>query len=99
MKKSLAVVVAGTLAFALVLSGCSTGTPKEAECPEGFDITNRPELNGLSLVEVTQQVEINGGILRVMFQDGEHLNGTADLLDERVNVALDHNIVICSYNG
>lgn len=94
-----AVVAAGVLAFGLVISGCSTGSPKETECPEGFDITNRPELNGLSLVEATQQVEINGGVIRVMFQNGKHLDGTADFLEERVNVALDHNIVICSNNG
>lgn len=96
MRKRL--VVASVLA-ALVLAGCSTGTPEVAECPEGFDITNRPELNGLSLVEATQHVGKDGGEIRVLFQNGEHLVATMDFREDRVNVALDHNIVICSFNG
>ena len=99
MKMFFAATCAGTIALAAILSGCSTGDTKAAECPEGFDITNRPELNGLSLVEATQQVEISGGEIRVMYDNGEPMVGIMDQREERVNVALDHNIVICSYNG
>jgi hypothetical protein len=92
-------ILVGMLAGVLALVGCSDGQPEEIECPQGFDVDFRPELQGLSLLEATQIVAQDGGTIRVLFDNGEHLDATADYREDRVNVALDHNIVICSSKG
>lgn len=92
-------LIAVTLAGCLALAGCSTGTESDSECPDGYDPEFRTDIHGLSLIEATQAVQKDGGTIRVTYRNGEHLAATEDYNEDRVNVALDHNIVICAFKG
>ncbi|GEM_PF-6852534 len=96
MRKTLSALIIVSVLF---IAGCSTHQPPTPECPEGFDPTFRTELNGLTLIEATQKVERDGGEVRVAYNNGEHLALEDDLRANRVNLALDHNLVICSFPG
>jgi hypothetical protein len=87
------VVLVPVVALAFALSACGDDddaadgeATEEAVTADAADV---PDVVGESVEDATATLEAAGFTLRVVRRDGENLPGTADFLENRVNVAVE----------
>lgn len=59
---------------------------------------NPSDLIGLTLEEALASAKANNHTIRVLHENGEHLFGTCDWCPERINIAIDDNVVTAILN-
>ena len=85
-----AFVVVPVLAITLAISACGDDDDaSEDTTTEATAAADVPDVIGESVEDATATLEAAGFTLRVVERDGEDLPGTADVLENRVNVAVE----------
>jgi hypothetical protein len=85
-------VVVPVVALTCALSACGDDDSSDVEPTEETvtaDVPDVPDVVGASVDDATATLEAAGLTLRVVRRDGEDLAGTADFLENRVNVAVE----------
>ena len=96
-------IPAGILAISMmVLGGCRKGpetgptslsNPEERSMDQSVSDKYRPYL-GLSESKAREFAAKNGQLIRVMRIDGEDMMGTADYVENRIDVAIENGVII-----
>jgi len=84
-----ALVVVAVLAMTLPVSACGDDDSSDDAATEGTVAVEVPDVTGDSVEDATATLEDAGLTLRVVRRDGEELPGTADFVENRVNVAVE----------
>jgi hypothetical protein len=84
-----ALVVLPILAVTFTMSACGDDDSSDDATTEGSVAIDVPDVVGESVEDATATLEDAGLTLRVVKRDGEDLAGTADFIDNRVNVAVE----------
>jgi len=87
-----ALVVVAIMALTLPISACGDDDSSDATVntvTEEAAEVDVPDVIGDSVEDATATLEDAGSSLRVVRRDGEDLPGTADIIDNRVNVAVE----------
>jgi PASTA domain len=82
-------VVVPVFAMTLAISACGDDDSSEDATTEETVAVDVPDVIGDSVEDATAALEGAGLTLRVVKRDGEDLPGTADFLENRVNVAVE----------
>ena len=84
-----ALLAVSVLAMTLAISACGDDDSSDDAATDETVAVNVPDVIGDSVEEATATLEEAGFTLRVVQRDGEDLPGTADFLENRVNVAVE----------
>ncbi len=84
-----AFVVVPLMAMTLAISACGDDDSSDDTTTEESVAVDVPDVIGDSVEDATATLEEAGLILRVVRRDGEDVPGTADFIDNRVNVAVE----------
>ena len=84
-----ALVVVTLMAMTLAISACGDDDSSDDTATEESVAVDVPDVIGDSVEDATATLEEAGLILRVVQRDGEDVPGTADFIDNRVNVAVE----------
>ena len=84
-----AFVVVPLMAMTLAISACGDDDSSDDTATEESVAVDVPDVIGDSVEDATATLEEAGLILRVVQRDGEDVPGTADFIDNRVNVAVE----------
>ena len=77
------------MAMALAFSACGDDDSSDDTATEESVAVDVPDVVGDSVEDATATLEEAGFTLRVVRRDGEDLPGTADFVENRVNVAVE----------
>ena len=83
------VVVVPVISMLLTISACGDDDSSDDATTEETTAADVPDVIGDSVDDATATLEEAGLTLRVVRRDGEDLAGTADFVDNRVNVAVE----------
>jgi hypothetical protein len=84
-----ALVVVAALAMTLPVSACGDDDSSDDAATEETLAVDVPDVIGDSVEDATATLEDAGLTLRVVRRDGEEVPGTADFVENRVNVAVE----------
>ena len=82
-------VVVPVISMLLTTSACGDDDSSDDATTEETTAADVPDVIGDSVDDATATLEEAGLTLRVVRRDGEDLAGTADFVDNRVNVAVE----------
>ena len=82
-------VVVPVISMLLTISACGDDDSSDDATTEETVAADVPDVIGDSVDDATATLEDAGLTLRVVRRDGEDLAGTADFVDNRVNVAVE----------
>ena len=82
-------VVVPVISMLLTISACGDDDSSDDATTEETVAADVPDVIGDSVDDATATLEEAGLTLRVVRRDGEDLAGTADFVDNRVNVAVE----------
>ena len=82
-------VVVPVISMLLTISACGDDDSSDDATTEETTAADVPDVIGDSVDDATATLEEAGLTLRVVRRDGEDLAGTADFVDNRVNVAVE----------
>ena len=77
------------MAMTLAISACGDDDSSNDAATEGTVAVDVPDVIGDSVDDATATLEEAGFTLRVVRRDGEDVPGTADFIEDRVNVAVE----------
>jgi hypothetical protein len=77
------------MALTFAMSACGDDDSSDDDATEETAAADVPDIVGESVEDATETLEEAGFTLRVVRRDGEDLAGTADFLENRVNVAVE----------
>ena len=84
-----ALVIVTVVGMTLAISACGDDDSSEDAATEETIAVDVPDVIGDSVDEATATLEAAGLTLRVVRRDGEDLPATLDLIENRVNVAVE----------
>ena len=84
-----ALVVVAVMAMTLPVLACGDDDSSDDTATEESVAVDVPDVIGDSVEDATATLEDAGLTLRVVRRDGEDLPGTADFVEDRVNVAVE----------
>jgi beta-lactam-binding protein with PASTA domain len=84
-----ALVLVPVIAMTLAISACGDDDSSDDTATEEAVAVDVPDVIGDSVEDATATLEEAGLTLRVVRRDGEDVPGTADFVEDRVNVAVE----------